>query len=159
MRLGKRQVFASALAGVLLVLATTTGAHAAQQIDYSLNYCYSGTFVGEGKNDLSNGDLYMGWCKTSTGKATTITVKYRKDSGTNVSAQFGYEWVDSDGSPSAGRHWDQSATNVVTVQASQTWGARFKRDPAEAPPSSSTKCIRGLMRSNGVVYSTRVVCP
>lgn len=90
---------------------------------------------------------------------TTLTVKYTKIFGTNITAQFGYEWVDSDGSPTAGRHWDQSANNVVTIQAGQTWGARFRRSPAEAPPSSGTKCLRGLMKGDGIVYSTRVVCP
>jgi hypothetical protein len=146
-----------ALTALSCLFAMPGTASAAQQTNYNIDYCYSGVFQGSGENNLSNGRLSFGWCATS-GKATTVTVKYHKDAGANVKVQFGYEWVDADGSPTAGRHWDQSANNVVTVQATQTWGARFKRDPAEAAPSSSTKCIRGLMKADGVVYSTRIVC-
>lgn len=87
---------------------------------------------------------------------TTLTVKYAKSAGTNVTATFGYEWVNSGGTTTSGRHWD--STGSVTIQASQTWGARFSRNPAEAAPSSTTPCLRGLMKANGVVYSTKVVC-
>jgi hypothetical protein len=153
-----------AAGGVVTLVAALLGsvmvaspASAATQADYNLAYCYSGSYVGSGSNVLDNGTLSFGWCKTSTNKATTITVKDFKRCGTNITATFGYEWVNSGGTTTAGRHWDQ--TGSVTIQASQTWGARFKRDPAEAKPSSTTPCLRGLMKANGVVYSTRVVCP
>lgn len=145
------------LLGGLLLLMLPTSAQAATQANYDISYCDGGTLAGTGTNDLSNGKLSFGWCKTSTGKMTTLTVKYQKIFGENVTATFGYEWVASDGSPTAGRHWDQ--TGSVTIQASQTWGARFRRDPAEEKPGSATPCMRGLLRANGIVYSTRVVCP
>ena len=144
------------LATLVGLMALAPGAHASQQTDYSLNYCYSGTYVGSGSNNLSNGTLSFGWCKTSSNAATTITVKYSKCCGTNVTATFGYEWVSSGGTVTAGRHWESGST---TIQASQTWGVRFQRSPAEPAPSSTTPCIRGLIKADGVVYSTRVVCP
>lgn len=142
-----------------LTILNPGSATAATQSDYSVTYCDGGTHVGSGKNDLTNGQLGFGWCKNSSGKATTITVKYTKIFGGNISAKFGYEWTSSTAGTTAGRHWDQSANSTVTIEAGETWGARFRRDPAEAPPSSSTKCIRGLMKVGTTVYSTRVVCP
>lgn len=145
------------MVGALALVFAPQGAQAATQTDYNISYCDGGTLAGTGSNDLQNGRLSFGWCKTAGGAMTTLTVKYYKALGTNVTATFGYEWVASDGSPSAGRHWD--STGSVVIQASQTWGARFRRSPAETKPSSSTPCMRGLMKAGGVVYSTRVVCP
>jgi len=145
------------LLGGLMLLMLPTTAHAATQADSNITYCDGGTLAGTGTNDLCNSKLSFGWCTTSTDKMTTLTVKYTKIFGENVTATLGYERVASDGSPTAGRHWDQSGS--VTIQASQTWGARFRRNPAEAKPGSAMPCMRGLLRANGTVYSTRVVCP
>lgn len=148
------------ICAALAAVVPASGAMAATQANYDLSYCSSGTYEGSAYSDAQNGRLSVGWCSNSSGtKATTITVKYTKQLGTNIRATFGYEWADSSGTNSGGRHWD--TTGAVTIQASQTWGARFKRNPAESRPSSSLKCVRGLMKvgSKAVIYSTRVKCP
>jgi hypothetical protein len=151
---------------LLLVVLTAasvmipSGAHAATQSNYTLSYCSAGTHRGSAYADATNGRLSVGWCSNADkNKATTITVKYLKVQGSAISAQFGYEWTDTSGINTGGRHWD--STGHVTIQPNTTWGARFNRSPAEARPSSALKCIRGLMRvgSNNVLYSTRIVCP
>jgi hypothetical protein len=139
------------------VLFIPSTAHAATQSNYNVSYCDGGTLAGTGENDLTNGRLTFGWCKTSSNKMTTLTVKYEKFLGTNITATFGYEWTNSNGGAYVGRHWD--STGSVVIQASQTWGARFRRNPAEATPNSSYPCMRGLLRANGQVFGTRVVCP
>ncbi|MFN7151375.1 MAG: hypothetical protein ACK4V6_18085 [Microthrixaceae bacterium] len=154
-----------ALAALTITMALVGGvfvaapAHAIQKASYSLSYCHDGTFKGTGKNELSNGTLSFGWC-AKNGGATTITVKYSKHSGSDVRIRLGYEWVNSNGGAAAGRHWDQSSGSTVTAKAGETWSARFQRNPPQQPPSSLSKCLRGLMLVDGTtVYSTYVVCP
>jgi hypothetical protein len=145
---------AAASAMALMPLA----ASAATQADYDTNYCDGGSLVNHTtKNFLSNGTMYFGWCANSSGKMTTATVKYSKDAGSAVSIRFGYEWTNSNGGAVAGTWYD--STGAVTVKKGQTWGARFRRSPAEAPPSSNSTCMRGIMKVNGTtVYSTGVSC-
>lgn len=144
----------------MVMAGWATPANAATQNDYSLSYRYSGTHEGSAHADATHGRLSVGWCSTSSGsKATTITVKYYKAQGATINAQSGYEWTDTSGINTGGRHWD--STGRVQIAANTIWGARFERSPAHSRPSSSLKCIRGLMRvgTNNVLYSTRIVCP
>lgn len=159
-QVNRKSVWRNAFFGIAFtVLAfSPSSALAATFSNYNTAYCDGGTLVGEGDNTLDNGFLHFGWCSTSTGKMTTLTVKYFKDRGSPVNVTFGYEWTNAQGGVTSGRHWDQSSNNVVTVEAGEVWGARFRRDPAEAPPSGYTRCMRGLMKTSDRVYATRVVC-
>ncbi|MBO9522712.1 MAG: hypothetical protein J7518_14355 [Nocardioidaceae bacterium] len=142
------------------VVAMPGAATAAQQVNYNVQYCASGTASKVGYNYLSNGKLTFAWCYTSTGKMTTLTVRYDRDSDATprtISVQFGYEWTNSSGGAIAGSHWD--STGAVSIGAGQTWGARFYRSPAEIPPGSLSECMRGKIKASGTtVYSTQVRC-
>lgn len=144
---------------LVLVLNGQGAANAATEADYNVEYCDGGSLQGTGYNRLERGLINFGWCANSSGSATTITVKYKKNTGGDIQARFGYEWVNKAGTVSGFRHWDQSANNIVTIQAGETWGARFRRSPAESSGDSYTNCMRGLLKADGAVYSTSVVCP
>lgn len=143
------------LAALVALVGIPSAASAAKEAAYKITYCYSGSNVGIGTNSLSNGTVRAGWCNSGS-KATTITVKYEKNSGSAVSVQFGYRWTNSDGGNIGGTHYD--STGSVTVKAGKTWSARFKRDPAQSPPDGQ-KCIQGLIKvKDQGVFPTHTIC-
>lgn len=142
------------------LVSTAAPSNAAGQGTYAVNYCYAGTYVGVGTNDLSNGTLRTGWCRDGA-RATTITVRYEKTSGAAITATFGYQWVDysllGGVSNVASPHYDQ--TGSVTISSGETWGARFKRWPTTEAPPNGQDCIRGLLKVVGQgTFSTYVIC-
>jgi hypothetical protein len=77
-----------------------------------------------------------------------------------VTLRFGYEWTDKNGTVTAGRTWDTSATSTVYVNASETWSYRFMNSPADPQPSGLTPCVRGLMKIDSLlVYATTISEP
>lgn len=149
----KRYVTAALFGAVFSVVPTA--ANGATQADYNVAYCDGGTYVGVGTNNLSNGTVRSGWCKSGTG-ATTITVRYDKYSGSDVTVRFGYQWTNSSGGNVGGTNWD--STGWVTVRSGEIWGARFRRSPAEQPPNGQS-CVQGLLQVSGQgTFETYTVC-
>lgn len=151
-----RRHLAACAAVATVLLATPSAATAATEANYSITYCDGGSNVGVGTNDLSLGTVRMGWCKNSNNRATTITVKYEKDGGPAITARFGYRWTNSSGGNIGGTHWD--STGTVRIAAGEKWGARFRRNPAQAAPDGQ-KCIQGLLKVAGQgTFPTHTVC-
>lgn len=96
----KSRILILAASIAALIAAAVSPANAATKANYNVQYCASGKATKVGYNQLENGYLTFAWCYTSTGKMTTLTVRYDRESNTTpttISVQFGYEWTTAGG--------------------------------------------------------------
>lgn len=113
------------------------------------------SYYGYGENALSNGTMTTYTCGTST-KVGRVRSSYAKTSGSGVTVQFGWEFVNSNATVNGGSWW--SGVNQ-TVASGQTRYYDFNYSWGLARPSSAP-CVRGKMKDviGGTIWYTRVKC-
>lgn len=143
-----------ALVAAGLSLLSPSAAEAGAKSAYKVDYCSSGSYQGVGTNQLTNGTLRMGWCK-SKDQIRTVTVRYDKYSGSRATIRLGYRTANRDASNVGPVHWDPSSYDWGTISTGQSWS--YRTSPAR-DLLAARQCVQGVLNNGSRNYYSHTVC-